>query len=820
LLATAPLAPQKATNKSTLTVFVGVTDGRLVVDRAKSAGGFVPSDEFTRRLGTSMSAAQVAKTVAMFRDILFDDLDRKFKGLGKLYRYSLDNTERAKEPDDDQTRQVRSFPGRAAVGDWAAFTDLYDGWAASAGGERRLLLRQVFSKAGILQTLDTVSRETALTFNPDAPPPRRSINAAQGSLRFNVADPIDLSKVADPADPESKGEYVISFPNEPDVAKAAEKRKLILKLFKSSQGKLWRPAQIKSIIEEYYAERGLTGSVKISEAGREPRTIIVPESARIARLIFDKDVPDVEIDKLAYLLLPDRQARAFARTRPLKSVTIKDAEDKDVEISRYMDLGDLGLSQGAEPVLNQYGFQIQQLELSQLGFVAANRETPDEVREQSTSNRSYVDIYVFKAVEEEKGQKPANVPEPALPAADESGVVRARRGGEAESVPDFVPSIPGALTGRESLADDGALEGGSAPPVPTPTPTPTPTPEQWQPKDKKNYVGGGLRYRPGKGIRLFGLAQRERLGLLSSQDVLSVEAGTNDEALGALSYYSDFVLFNAIGHRRLSLQLTGKSDFNARRTFAGVETDERRTGGLLRAELELFRDRAGGMLRFYAEGRRATVQLLQDDKTVSRQNLTTLDLGGIYLFEDRVAFKPKSLRLEPRLRVGLGAAEGEPQFTSFHLNGNYHQQLSRALEVDLNGRVELASAQTPLYELPSLGGVDSLRGFREDDALGRRLWSLQSELWTVLPGTAGAEGGFRKFLRRQVRLAGLFDIGGVYETAPSSRPGFRFGPGVGARIIYRPAIIKIDWAYGSGDAATTGRGRGRFYFSVGTNLPF
>lgn len=817
--ASAATVAQANRNASTLTVFVGVRDGRLIVDRAKSAGGFAASDEFRRRLRAGTSAAEIEKTLSGFRDILFDDLDKEFRSLDKVYRYALNDTEKAKEPDDALTKEVRSFSGRAGVGDWAEFTALFDRWAAS--GVDRYLIRQVFTSGGILQSLRTVGRQTALTINPDARPPNRTVDVVRGSLKFKVADPI--------GDMSDENEYRISFPNEPDAGKAAEKRKTILKLLKSLEGKLWRGSRIKSLIEEYYAERGLVGVVKISPAG-QPHEIVIPEGARIARLVFHKDVPEAEIDKLAYLLLPDKQFRTFARTHPLEPLTAKDDAGRDVVLYRAVDFRKLATLQGTEPFLNQYGFQIQQLELSQLGFIAAPLQTPEEVRSQSANGSSYVDIYVFKADEEEKGEKPDDVPEKAIAVADEAGVARARRGGASGSVTDFVPPLTNAST-AQTVSTEGAPDGDApatedaqpspaSSPLPSPTPSPTPRSAQtWQPKDRKNYVGGGLRYRPGQGIRLFGFAQRERLGLLSSQDIISLQGGAHDSALGALSYSSDFTLFKALGHRRVSLQLTGKSDFNARRTFNGVETDERRTGGLLRGELELFRDRADSMLRFYFEGQRATVELLQDDRTFAKQNLTTLDFGGIYLFEDRIARRPKRLLLEPRLRVGLGLSDGEPQFTSFLLSGNYHQQMSRAMEVDFNARVELAGRRTPLYELPSFGGAEVVRGFREDDAIGRRLWSLQSELWTPLPGTGGAEEGFRKFLRRQVRLAGFLDVGGAYETT-ASKPGVRFGPGLGARIIYRPAIIKLDWAYGIGDAATTGRGRGRFYFSVGTNLPF
>ncbi len=200
-------------------------------------------------------------------------------------------------------------------------------------------------------------------------------------------------------------------------------------------------------------------------------------------------------------------------------------------------------------------------------------------------------------------------------------------------------------------------------------------------------------------------------------------------------------------------------------------------------------------MRIYGEGRRTTVDLMQNSVSVLKQNLTTLELGGLYLFESRTAYRPKQFRFEPRVRLGLGLAHDELKFASLQLTGSYHQQLSFFLETDINGRFAFASNGTPIYELPALGGAEILRGFREDDAIGRVLWSLQNELWMPLPGTGDGNQGIRRFLRRQARLAAFVDVGAIYKagTTPS---GMRAGPGMGMRIIYRPAIIKIDWAYG------------------------
>ena len=809
---TAPAQPLQEKNQSTMVVSVGVKNGRLIVDRDKSRAGFTVSDEFRSRLRTRMSESEVDRTIIAYREQIFDDLDTKFAGLQRVYQYALSVEEQDKEPDDELTKKVRTFPSDGSAGTWEAFSTEFAKWVEV--GHDRSALKEVFSDGGMLKDLNDIGRHTALIFNASVKKPPRPFNAERGTLRFKVADPI--------GNLEDDQEYVITFPNEPDAGKAASKRKNVLKLLKPFAGKLWRPDAIKTKIEDFFAERGLIGVVKISPAGKEPRRIEIPEGARIARVLFSKDVPADSRDKIAYLLLPDKDFRTFVQTHPLKPVTGINGE----LAYQALDYKDLGHAVGTEPYINQFQFQIQQLELSQLGFVAFQLEAPAEVRDQSTGS-TFVEIFVNKAEEEETGTKPENAPEPANLVPNEEGVLAARPE-RPERRTGFVPPAPN-LDGGSVATDSEASSDATDPSEPedspdaVPSTTPTSPPdrernETWTPKDKKNYLGFGVTYKPGQNVRFFGLFQRDRLGFLSPQDDLSIKAGAQENPLGALNYSADFVFFNTL-NRRLSVQFSGTSDFVANRFFNGNKTDERRTGGFARAELELFRDRGGSMLRVYGEGRKTTVDLIQNDRSVLKQNLTTIDLGSLYLFESRAAYRPKQLRLEPRARIGLGLARDEPKFAVLQLTGSYHQQLPFFLETDITGRFAFASNGTPLYELPSLGGAEILRGFREDDAIGRVLWSLQNELWMPLPGTGNAEQGIRRFLRRQVRLAGFVDLGGIYKagTTPS---GLRVGPGVGVRIIYRPAIIKLDWAYGLGNAATSGRGHGKFYLSIGTNLPF
>jgi hemolysin activation/secretion protein len=175
--------------------------------------------------------------------------------------------------------------------------------------------------------------------------------------------------------------------------------------------------------------------------------------------------------------------------------------------------------------------------------------------------------------------------------------------------------------------------------------------------------------------------------------------------------------------------------------------------------------------------------------------------------------RPFKLRIEPALRMGL-PLDHEPSFNSFRLGTQYHQLIAGPIE--LESRVELrhATASTPVFEQPSLGGLESVRGFRSDEVIGRKLWSSQNELWVPLL-TAGGRSGVRDFVRRNVRLAAFYDVGALdsQPAAGASENGLRTGAGLGLRIRYQGVVIEADWAYGFGSDETGRPGRGRFYFN-------
>jgi hemolysin activation/secretion protein len=222
------------------------------------------------------------------------------------------------------------------------------------------------------------------------------------------------------------------------------------------------------------------------------------------------------------------------------------------------------------------------------------------------------------------------------------------------------------------------------------------------------------------------------------------------------------------------------------------------------------------------EGKHQTVALIRNERTVSKQNLTTLDLGLRFFFDNRMGLRrPSTIEIKPQVRFGLGLSSDESAFTVFNLNGTYHTELNRLFDFDLKGRTLFASKRTPIFEQPSFGSEDTVRGFRRDDAIGRILWSVQPEIWLRMRGilsspfdvVTGETNKLKKFVRDSVSFALFYDVGGVYRTT-NSISGARSGAGAGLRFNYqRIAVFKLDWGYGIGDGLN-GKGRGRFYFTV------
>ena len=317
------------------------------------------------------------------------------------------------------------------------------------------------------------------------------------------------------------------------------------------------------------------------------------------------------------------------------------------------------------------------------------------------------------------------------------------------------------------------------------------------PKDRRGFLGGGFDYRPGQGVRPLAQVEYQRL---FGPGTVSLQTGSANQFLYATGTASfDFIGFSKL-HRRLEVQMNGGTDVVDNRLIDRQKLDERRTGGNLHLELEVLRDPMGHSLVFYAEAADQMVKMNQDS-----HHLVAIQLGAPYTWSRMDAAAPHRFRCEPRWKRGIASTGW---YSRFEVAAQFHRETVGRFFLEVNARFADATRATPVYELPSFGGVDSVRGFRADDLLARRVWSAQPEF--CLPIPAGR-------LLARAHLATFIDAGGAYQTRQGS-PGVRGGPGIGVRIPLGPATLRADWAHRIGGANTQGPSYGRFYFSLSSPL--
>jgi len=693
------------------------------------------------------------------QSIVYETLEKLLASIPKPYRLGLSEADRALD-DKNQLNDPQTNALRIANLSWKDYLQQFDEWERKEFGVGEIFPEaEASAPGGLMFPVVTAQESTALLIYEDG-----GYDPEAGVIRFAVADPIsDFAK---------EDQVQIQLPGVSDPAKKAERLKRIRQVLQPLAGKPRCLECIRERVAAYYRRLGLTPNVIFDNKGTSPLLISIVEGARIVGIswLSLKD-NDTNIDKVLYSLMTHNAFRSYLKHRD--------------EIRRQKVFNYVERTGSAGPYLNESRLQIQQLLTNQLGYTVSFSFAPNVTEPLASS----FNLTIQKNSEEEQPAAATNeTPESAPATANPAGVVTAHEQ-EKDAATEFIPKN----------------ESDSAPEIR---------------KDKKRYVGGGFEYLPGQGVRFFGLGQVSRFPFLpDSINNFSAKAGGQGTAggLGSVNYFGDYILFNKL-HRRLSFQLTTYSDLEADRNLGGPLVNQRSNAGLARIEFEPFRDWNGQLLRFYAEGRHDTVAIQSDLQPTSKQNLTTIDVGGLYLFESSEVEHPRRIRFEPLLRLGLGLAVGEPRFNKAVLKGNFHQVLPNRFEFDFNGLAEFASLETPVFELPSFGGAEVVRGFRRDDGLGRKLWSAQNEIWVPLPIGNELSQGLKAMIREKVKLAPFVDVGGLYD-AVNTTSGVRSGLGLGVRFIYNPIIFKFDYGYGFGPTVYGGS-RGRFYFSLGSNLPF
>jgi surface antigen Omp85-like protein len=753
------LDDNRAPHASLLCAALGVQDGRLLV-RPPPLSRFYPSEILDR--GKPVSEARQKQ----LERALIDQLAKALAGLAKLYTYSLTNDERQAAAEhrlpSEVTRPVETY----AIAQWDDdATKEYAAWAAKVDGRRTFAdgLGQLVNH-DIAPTLETTT--PLFVHEP--------IDAEVGVLLLSVAD----------LTPEISDLNALTICIEDTTAPCVPSgivvdRSHLAQILDGNPGSIWSAPDIHDRLMTYLSRRGFMPRVGVSRSSEHARITIL-ESPRVTRILWSTEVdakPSLVEALLSVLLSREDFAFYRAHTDLVTNQTV--AGDAAFRQLFYRTSGPAAALPSLPPLLNTRVLSTQQARLEELALILTVQGEGDDKN-----------LVVRAKPGDGSLERPASAPEAARPEPVASGTARS-----------------GAMATPDPIAPA------------SPSPTPEEKPLEVAPRDRKHFIGAGVQYRPGQGVKPFVQYERSRLEMGSAIGSLSAQAGTNGQAFASGTGDVDYLFFKEL-HHRLTLIVNGGSDFNEKRILSGAATDERRVGGSGRVEYELLGGRNDSQLTLSAESRRVRVSLTPDEQPASEFDLSTADVGATFTRQNWVGAHPYMMRVEPSARFGwtLGANPGSFQQVAAKVNLNEHLRDSVLTTLDVLARVQITTSRTPLSEQPSLGGVDTLRGFRTDEVIGTTLWSVQPELWFELPKIFGdsAVGSFAS----KLRVAGFVDVGGVTGGTGSGVNEILAGPGVGLRLLQGPIALKIDWAYGLGSTTSGGRGKGRFYIGANTITTF
>ena len=189
----------------------------------------------------------------------------------------------------------------------------------------------------------------------------------------------------------------------------------------------------------------------------------------------------------------------------------------------------------------------------------------------------------------------------------------------------------------------------------------------------------------------------------------------------------------------------------------------------------------------------------------------TMDVGATYEWRHTYGRPSLTARLTPRVDFSLRARGGERTFVRPGLDATLHAHFPSGIETHLHAVGGTIDRHVPSFEQWSLGGANTVRGFREDSFLGRSLAAVQAEIWfpflrqgPIAPPPEGQPWDRRNapFEPPAARLFkwALFADGGYLSGTTVGGTAEIAGVGIGLRFLvpHHPFVVKVDYGRGLG----------------------
>lgn len=319
-----------------------------------------------------------------------------------------------------------------------------------------------------------------------------------------------------------------------------------------------------------------------------------------------------------------------------------------------------------------------------------------------------------------------------------------------------------------------------------------------------NYLGGTAGYGPQTGGTAGVVYQRH--DILTGLDTISVTPTFSTAWGGEIGYTAPVVSAHKEPKRIYDIGGSLFTTFVNNRQLDGAERDERRTGGSLGLGARPLGLEAPNDLHLEAEVRREYV----DVDGLDASDLTLLRLSAVHEYRHFWRSPSLLLRTIPALELSFAAGNGVP-YVRPALQFTAHGRFRTGFEYELRLGGGGIDRPVPQFQLFTLGGSTTVRGFKEDTFLGRGIAYLQSELW--IPFARPLEGRpvgpeeaadptrvpIESRLARAIKGAVFVDGGEVWQSPGLDRESLS-GAGVGLRLAVpgEPLVVRIDYAWGFG----------------------
>jgi len=320
-----------------------------------------------------------------------------------------------------------------------------------------------------------------------------------------------------------------------------------------------------------------------------------------------------------------------------------------------------------------------------------------------------------------------------------------------------------------------------------------------------NYLGGSAGYGPRTGGTAGVVYQRR--DILTGLDTLSLTPTFSTAWGGEIGYSAPVVAAHKAPKRIYDVGGSLFTAFVNNRELEGEERDERRTGGSLNLGARPLGLPSPHDLHLQAELRRETV----DVDGLDESDLSILRLSAVHEYRHIYRRPSLLLRTVPALEGSFDVGDGIP-YVRPALQVTAHGRFRTGIEYELRLGGGGIDRPVPQFQLFTLGGATTVRGFQEDTFLGRGIAYLQAELW--IPFIRPLEGRkvgqeeiadpsrapFEPRLARAIKGAVFVDGGGVWQSPLIGRASIA-GAGVGIRFVVpgEPLVVRIDYAWGFGE---------------------